>query len=202
MARRLLATLALGLLAGVSARSQTVVTVNFDDLVALTQPLEQYAGRGLHFSTGSYGIIAGNSNGNPGGWDLEGTASPHFLGFNGNPGYSQTVTLDFTAATVELDVARSAGSAAGDTFTLTVFNGTTSVGSQTVTLGLVNTWTTVSVSAASITKFTLSGAGLGFHPYGVDNLKITAVPEPTTAGLLAGGLLFLVFRRRRPPRRP
>jgi hypothetical protein len=180
------------------ARAQAVISITFDDIAAGSQPAEQYAGLGVHFGTGPYGVVQGLSNGDPGNWGVDGTAGPYFLGFNGP--YTETITFDTAAPGVSLDVSRTNGSSPSDTFTLTAFAGATQVGTQTITLATINVWQTVTIVATGITSITLADNGTGFAPFGIDNLKVgmVAVPEPSAWLLLALGLPTLgwFFRRR------
>ena len=196
---RLLGLAAVLWLAAAAGMAQTVVTINFDNLAPGQLPGELYAAQGVHFGSGPLGVQSGLSYGDPGGWGLEGTDGSYFLGFNGSPSYSESITFDTPTTGVELDVSRSGGSSAGNTFTLTAYAGASVVSTQTVTLGNVNSWQGVEVTAAGITSVQLSGAGLGFHPFGIDNLEIgvTAVPEPSSWALLALGVVPLLLRRRR-----
>jgi hypothetical protein len=152
---------------------------------------------GATFSATNAGTWGGNSNGNPGGWGLEGTNSPEFLGFNG--GYSEAVTFASGTSSISLDFSRSSGSSDG-TVTLQALNGVTILGSTSAILGPINTWSTLSLAFPVITSISWSGTGTGFHPYGVDNLTFgaapAAVPEPSSAVLLTGGLLCLASFRR------
>ena len=147
---------------------------------------EEYAALGIHFVTTDDGsIMGGISAGDPGYWGLEGTNGPAFLGFNGSS-YSLTANFDAAMGLVSLDVSRSDGSSTGNTFTLDAYSASTLVATQTVTLGPINTWSNVSIATAGIDGIQISGAGSGFHPYGVDNLNFTPeIPAPGTL-LLAG----------------
>lgn len=189
----------LALFIGAVASAQAQVTITFDDISAGSQPAEQYASRGVHFSSGSFGVVAGIANGDPGNWSLNGTAGPYFLGFNGNPSYGATVTFDSAVPTVSVDVSRSNGSSGGDTFTLTAFSGATQVATQTLSLASINVWQTATVFSSSITSVQFLGSGGGFHPYGLDNLQIgtQAIPESSTYVMLALGLVAVGWSRRR-----
>ncbi len=128
-------------------------------------------------------VCWGLSNGDPGNWALEGTNGSNFLCFNGNnPGYTMELNFTTPQSSVSFDVSRSGGSSAGDTFTVNAYNGAVLVDTQTVILGSVNTWTTITINAASFNRITWDGAGAGFHPYGIDNLIfLGTVAAPGTA---------------------
>ena len=74
-----------GLVAGpVSA----IETISFEEIPAQNTIFatlsEEYAHLGVHFSSNDDGSTwDGMSNGDPGGWELEGTNGPTFAGFNG-----------------------------------------------------------------------------------------------------------------------
>ena len=199
MIKRTIPTLVATIL--VLCASANAYVINFDEIPPANDNsgflTEEYAALGIHFVTTDDGsIMGGMSNGDPGNWDLEGTNGPAFLGFNG-ASYSAIANFDVAMGLVSLDVSRSAGSSSGDTFTLDAYSGNTLVGTQTVTLGPINTWSTLSISAAGFDSIQMSGAGLGFHPFGVDNLKFTpAIPAPG-ALLLAGIGAALVANLRR-----
>jgi hypothetical protein len=187
------------LLLAVSARAQAIITVNFESAAIDSQPAEQFAGLGVHFSSGSFGIVGGIGNGDPGNWSLDGTDGSKFLGFNGP--YSVTITFDTPVAYVSVDAARSNGSQPGDTFTLTAFNASSSqIGTQTVTLGAINSWQAVALSVPNIKSVVLTGGGISFHPYGVDRIQfstVSPIPEPATVWLLGVGLGLVGLRVRR-----
>ena len=156
---------------------------------------EEYAAFGIHFITTDDGsIMGGMSAGDPGNWDLEGTNGPAFLGFNGES-YGLTAWFDSEMNYISLDVSRSAGSSTGDTFTLECYDGAQLVNTQTVDLGPINNWTHVGFSGDNFDRVEWFGSGIGFHPYGVDNLVF--VPEPITVTLLGVGGLALLHRRRK-----
>lgn len=179
-------------------------TINFDEFPATNNnvPLTVlYAGMGVTFGTDNSGTWGGNSNGDPGNWDLEGTNGPQFLGNNGLNNGSTYVTSIFFAtsvANVSVDVSRSNGSSPGQTLTASAFDGATLLGSTTVTLGPINTWTTISLMFEGIDSVILDGSQTGFSPYGVDDLNFNvsaAVPEPASLTLLLVGTLFFGWRR-------
>ena len=169
-----------------------------------------YAGVGLTFTPNTQQVCMGISNGDPGGWGLEGTNSAKFLCFNGgNPGYAMDLALATPTNSFKLDVSRSSGSSAGDSFTINALNGGTLLTTQTITLGPINSWTTVTLSASGINHVTWTSNGSGFHPYGVDNIVIASAPiapiapiptqSPWTMGvvaLLIATFGFFALRRR------
>jgi hypothetical protein len=167
--------------------------INFEDLSHGTVVTNQYAGLGATFGPGNFGVVGGISEGDPGNWDLDGTNGPHFLGFNGP--YDQTITWSSDINGFSLDVSRSLGSGAGNTFTLTGLQNGVIVDSEVVALGAINTWTTVTLTGL-FDEIQWVGAGAGFHPFGVDNLVFNqVVPEPSVLAL--SGLVVAAFGVRR-----
>jgi hypothetical protein len=153
-----------------------------DDGVALG---DQYDALGVSFVTDNGLVWGGNSNGDPGGWDLEGPAGPRFLGFNGDS-YGATIELDEPAASLSFQAARSNGSSDGDSLNLTAYCGAEEVDADSVVFGPVNSWSTLSVAADCIDSVQFAGVGEEFHPYGIDDVRIrsgeTPPPsEPTTS---------------------
>ena len=149
--------------------SAWATTINFEGLSAVGNA---YNGLGISFNPSSQNVYQGMSNGeDPGNWGLEGTNGPYFLSFNGgNPGYTMELTFTVPQSSISLDVSRSMGSSPGQTFTLNAFNGATLLHTKTVTLGDINSWSTVSITAPDFNRVTWDSAGTVFHPYGVDNL--------------------------------
>jgi hypothetical protein len=145
---------------------------------------------GATFSATNAGTWGGLSNGDPGAWGLEGTNGPQFLGFNGP--YAETVTFASAVNGFSADFSPSGGSVDG-TITLSAFKGVTLIDSTVVTLGPINTWSTLSLNDSGITSVTWSGAGTGFHPFGVDNVvfNASAIPEPSSLVFIGVGLLAL-----------
>lgn len=201
MKRTVSTHLAVILLVSITATANAYV-ITFDEIVPANGNFdfltEEYAALGIHFVTTDDGsIMGGISAGDPGNWDLEGTNGPAFLGFNGLS-YSLTANFDAAMGLVSLDVSRSAGSSTGDTFTLDAYSGYTLVGTQTVTLGPINTWSTASIAAAGIDSILMSGAGAGFHPFGVDNLVFNpAIPAPGALLLAVVGAGIVTNLRKR-----
>lgn len=202
MSRLVVCAAAFALLSIVGVAGGAVIT--FDEFPADNvngpMPADRYAYLGVTFlGTDDGSTWGGISNGDPGNWDLEGTNGPIFSGYNGSS-YSMTVTTGYIRD-FRLDVSRSLGSIALDTFTLNGYYGGTLVESITVPLHDINVWTTVALTQ-NVDEVSWSGAGRQFHPYGIDNLNwnSTAVPEPTTLliwSLLGGlGIAFGCWRRR------
>lgn len=182
-------------------------TITFDEYAAgnsNTPITTLYSSLGVVFSNDNSGTWGGLGNGDPGSWSLLGTNGSAFLGNNGvNNGDSYITTISFTSpvASLAFDISRSNGSSAGQTLTAGVYLGGSLIGSQSITLGAINQWTSVSFGAGSYDKLVLTGSAAGFSPYGIDNLQIAAVPEAETyAMLLAGlGLMGSIVRRRKSP---
>lgn len=175
----------------------TAATITFDEAPASNDGSPYSATiLGVTFSGTNAGIWSGMSNGDPGGWSLEGTNGNQFLGFNGDP-YSETLTFLSPVNGFSADFSRSGGSSDG-TITLSAFNGSTLLGSTSGTLGAINTWLTLSLSVSGIDTITWSGTGSDFHPYGVDNINFnsSSVPEPSSVMLVGLGLLGVLARGR------
>ena len=201
-------SLLLGCTLIVASAVADAATITFAE-VAATNDGTPFAGTiaGATFSGTNAGIWAGNSNGDPGLWGLEGTNGPHFLGFNGGAGgsdplyYSEVVTFDVPVSSVSIDFARATGSVDGSV-TLQAFDSSGSIGFVTGELGSVNAWSTLSVAFPDMTSIAWNVMGTGSHPYGVDNLDYSPVPIPAVGWFILpafGG--FGWFGRRRLPKR-
>lgn len=189
MFRSLLAVL---LLLGVSAQA---AVIDFEDLAHGTDVTNQYAGSGVTFTPTHFSVVGGLAEGDPGNWGLQGTNGSHFLGFNGNPTYHQTMTFSLDIFSISMDVARSNGSSAGNTFTLEGYLNGFLQASQTIVLGAINSWTTIGLTG-TFDEIVWVGDGSGFHPYGVDNIEFSAaVPSPSTLAIMLIGLVVMLRRR-------
>jgi hypothetical protein len=174
MSRRLL-YLALAILGPAAGAEE----ISFDEIPPANANLpalaDEYAERGVRFAASDDGSVwSGLSGGDPGGWALEGTNGTAFVGFNGTS-YGLTARFDAPVRDVAVDVARSAGSRAGDGFVLRGYRGGAMVEEVSVALGDVNAWSTVQL-AEEVDAVAWVGVGTGTrrHPYGVDNLRWTA----------------------------
>jgi hypothetical protein len=150
-------------------------TIDFEDLQAANDPVqtltEEYADLGVHFSTTDDGATwSGLSGGDPGQWQLEGSNGATFLGFDGSS-YSAVVYFEEPVQEFELDVARGEGAVwFDDLFMLAGFRGGAVADVVEVSLGDVNSWTTVSMRA-EVDMIYLYGLGLPGYRFGVDNLR-------------------------------
>lgn len=123
------------------------------------------------FGGNIFGIVGGLGNGDVGNWDLEGTNGSAFLGTNS--GYDGSMLFTGPLSSISLDVSRSAGSSAGQTFAIEFYDSGSLVGSDLVTLGDINVWTTISFSAAEFDEVRWQGSANGFSPFGIDNIVFT-----------------------------
>jgi hypothetical protein len=194
-------------------------TITFDEFAATNNNVaiqNEYSGVGVTFGSNNAGTWGGNLNGNPGNWGLGGTNGSAFLGNNGqnqiptNRVYDTSIFFTTAVSFVSLDISRSNGSTGGQTMTVLAYAGSTLLGSTgPLTLGAINSWTTVGLNFAGIDKVVLDGSGEAsasqsevFSPYGIDNLQFSAaaaVPEPLTLWLLGAGLIGLAGVPRRYP---
>lgn len=200
--------LPLAIAAGLAlSTAANAATITFDEYAAgnsNTPITTLYSSLGVVFGNDNAGTWGGLGYGDPGNWGLLGTNGSAFLGNNGTTnGSSYVTTISFTSpvASLAFDISRSNGSSPGQTLTAGVYLGGSLIGSQSITLGAINQWTSVSFGAGSYDKLVLTGSAAGFSPYGIDNLQIAAVPEAETyAMLLAGlGLMGSIVRRRKSP---
>lgn len=202
----LLAVAIASLLAPQSALAASVI--NFEEFPAMnvngTLPANAYSSLGVTFAgTDDGSTFGGIAAGDPGSWGLLGTNGSTFMGFNGSS-YSLSMLFATAIGTFSLDAARSGGSSNGIITITGLLNGNI-VGSNSVTLGGINQWSTLSL-AGNFDRVDISGAGSGFHPFGIDNVRFdgvqSAVPEPATwATMLLGfGLIGGAMRYRRRPK--
>lgn len=175
----ILCTLAL---AGLPARAEMI---DFEDRPASNGavPLsDEYSDRGVHFDT-RYGMTwSGLTGGDPGGWQLEGTRGPAFMGVEG---FSSTSSLGFDTPVTgfKLDLARGAGTHANfyDFVMVSGLHAGRPVDSKTVFLGEVNDWKTIELAGEMDRVVVFSSAFYVNFRFGVDNLRWDGGPEPVTA---------------------
>ena len=131
---------------------------------------EEYAHLGVHFvATDDGAVWDGMSNGDPGGWSLEGTHGPSFVGFNGRS-FELWAWFDAPVPALSLDVSSSGGAEPGTRFVLEGYRDGAWVETVEVVLGGANEWMTVSLSS-EVDEVHWFGENRGFHPFGVDNLR-------------------------------
>ncbi|MFN9674076.1 MAG: PEP-CTERM sorting domain-containing protein [Microcystis sp.] len=172
-------------------------TITFDEFPADNTngplPASRYSSLGVTFvATDDGSTWGGLSNGDPGNWDINGTNGPIFSGFNGDS-YGLTMLFANEVSAFSLDASRSNGSQAGNSLTLKGYNNGSLVESVTVTFNDINQWSTLSL-LTNVDEVRWIGNGIGFHPFGVDNIRwngaVQTVPEPTsTLSLLVLGTL-------------
>ena len=169
--RRVLLAL-LSIVVGIPAGA---VTISFDEIPPANNNWyllsDEYAHMGVQFlATDDGAIWSGLSDGDPGGWSLEGTNGSAFVGFNGRS-YLLTMLLDQVVEGFQLDVARAAGSSAEAGFALAGFRDGEFVEETFVDLGAIgiNEWSTATLSQP-VDEVQMIGSG-GWQPFGVDNVQ-------------------------------
>jgi hypothetical protein len=163
--------LALTSLAVPAAASEVIsfeeVAAQNSNLVTLT---EQYAHLGVHFSSPDDGAIWDGMSTNEDlyNWGLDGTNGPAFVGFNGRS-YQLTARFDQPVPAFRVDVAAAGGATAGSTFALQGYLANALVETTSVTLGAVNQWQTVGLTA-EVDKVMLVGQTGLRRSFGADNM--------------------------------
>lgn len=143
--------------------------VSFDEYTPMNDPGhelgEEYAHLGLHFfQAGS--IWGGMSAGDPGGWGLEGTLGPAFMGFPG-PSFNLVMLFDAPVASLGFDMARARPGPPGS-MRFSGYRDGQLVEEQVVPFpDTVGEWTLVEMSQA---VDILVGVARDSGPYGVDRL--------------------------------
>ncbi len=188
--RRLAAIAALALSAAVPAHATVVFSDNFDANAT-----------GLNVVPAAWSVSAGTVDViGPGFFDLI-PGSGNYIDLDGSTGQAGVLSKSFTGLAnglyqVTFDLAGNHRS--GNDTVVVGFGGS----SQTVSLGINQGWTTLSM-LATVTNGTLT---LSFDDLGGDNMgalldrvSVSAVPEPGTPAMLLAGLAVLggVLRRRR-----
>ena len=150
------------------------------------------------------GVWGGNSNGNPGGWSLQGTNGAAFLGCNDGDSCSPMFGFANPVDNVSLDIGLANNWSA--TFTVAGFLNNTLVDSETLTIthgASGGTWDTFTLNGAvDVVAVSSSFVSPGFA-FGLDNVQFEsapAAPEPASFSMLllgAAGLGIGAYRRRR-----
>jgi hypothetical protein len=162
-------------LASLSAPATASELISFEEIpaqnsndVALS---EEYAHLGVHFSSLDDGAIwdgMSSTNGDLNGWELDGTNGPAFIGFNGSS-YQLMARFDAPVPAFHVDVAAASGAIQGSTFALQGYRAGALVETTSVTLGGVNQWQTVALTA-EVDQVILVGQTGNFRFFGADNL--------------------------------
>jgi len=187
-----------------ASNSVFAAVIAFDDAYASFgqegNPATFYQPVGITLSGTYWGLVGGVANGDPGGWNLNGTAGPAFLGINQGSSGSPTINLSTPATSLQLDVGVPFGwqidftaiaSLSGNTVAQTNF----SIDDNNSGVG---TWQTVTFNTAIFDRVTLqmTSSPDGGFAFGVDNIRVTSVPEPTSSLLTISGVVLLVSARR------
>ena len=133
---------------------------------------EEYAHLGLHFVTSDAATWAGRSDGDPGGWQVDGSEGPTFAGFDG-ASYQFVASFDAPVSGFQLDVARAAGGIPFlffEDFTLVGLRNGGVVAQQRVFLLSVDQWQTLLLDA-EVDQVLGFGRGLPGLRFAIDNLR-------------------------------
>ncbi len=150
--------------------------LDFDDRPPSNDPSatlsEEYAHLGVHFiSTDDGAIWGGMSAGDAGGWQIDGTSGPAFLGFDGES-YDVMLSFDAPVTNFQLDASRAQGVAFPFVDSLLVagfLNGTFTKAVE-IYLGDVDQWQTVALDGEFDLVF-VHGSGIRGMRFGIDNLS-------------------------------
>jgi len=140
---------------------------------------EDYADRGVHFASSDDGAVwGGMSAGDVGGWQLEGSSGPAFLGFDGNS-YEVMLSFDAPVADFQLDASRAQGAMLPfyDTLLVAGFMNGAFTNAVEIYLGNVNQWTTLALDG-EVDRVFIHGAGIRGMRFGVDNLSWNGTAAP------------------------
>ena len=152
--------------------------ISFEELPASNDPQdalsEEYLpGWGVLFSGGDGAVWSGSPDGDPGGWGLEGSNGPSFLGLDG-PTYSVDVGFDAIVQDFQLDVALAQGSGAFGVVVTGFLDGV-AVEQLTTAFAPAGEWRTLSLTAD---VDAVRVAGLGVGRYALDDLRWVGPERP------------------------
>ncbi len=211
--RLLCALTQLAVLASILSSSRLIagnVALTFDDLIPFTQVGEQYAKWGFHFQPNDWEVVPGLQYGDPDGWEMEGSVGPYFMGFSSGSLSYLDFTSDSPMTSLSLDVVPIRVAAYGpwplfmefDTFNFGQITHT----DYRIPLSSSGKWQTLSyTSPTPFNEFRfVAYADIANYDYvlryGIDNIQVSLIPEPSTAGLstlaLASTAVTYYFRKR------
>ena len=168
---RSLSFLLLGLLALARPLPASGEEIDFEEIPASNTPAaflsDEYGGMGVQFIGSDGAIWQGVSQGDPGGFGIEGTNGPSFLGFDGGS-FAMDLEFDAPVRGFRLDLTRGVGGSFHLFFTLMGMRDGVVVETVGATFGAVGEWRelvlTEEVDAVSWLSF-------GNYRYGIDNLR-------------------------------
>jgi hypothetical protein len=155
--------------------SANAATISFDEIPPANNNYDiltdEYSAMGVQFvGTDDGSVWSGLSDGDPGGWEIEGTNGSAFVGLNGRS-FELSVLLDQAVEAFRIDVARASGSTADAELMVVGFRNGVAVEEIFVELGsyAVGEWSTVElIEAVDEVNWLVTG---GRQPYGLDNLR-------------------------------
>jgi hypothetical protein len=166
-----LTSLFIGLLVLAGANTASAQGIDFEEIIASNDPTvvlsDEYAQRGVRFLGEDGSIWHGMSHGDPGGFGLEGTAGPSFLGFDGGT-FSTDLHFDPPIRDLTLDLARAEGAGFHLAFLLMGFFEGELVHQQSITFGAVGEWQELALSGEFDEVRLWS---IGNVRYGVDDIQ-------------------------------
>lgn len=177
--------------------------INFDEFAADngTGPIlqDQYQHLGVTFFTDSASIWDGLNQGDPGGFGVNGTNGPQFLGFTTPPGGNFIGFLfDQPVRNVRFDIATGGLWDPEVTLIINGHIGGMFVGTTLLNLQPDDGWETVSFDE-QYTWITISASSDIALNYAIDNLRWNTVPAPCSLALLATGVPMVSRRKRKQP---
>ena len=163
----------------------TAGEITFEEIIASNDSdvvlSEEYTDHGVHFLGVDGSIWHGLSLGDPGGFGLEGTNGPSFLGFDGG-GIATTIVFDEPVSGFKLDVARANGGTFHFYFQLTGYLDGEEVERQPIVLGPVGVWTHLAFTSD---VDTVELWNVGDVRYGIDDVRWEGGAPPPTSTLAA-----------------
>jgi hypothetical protein len=180
-------------LAAMPAMADTILA--FDDAYIAEEPLSTFylPSSGVTI-TGTFNLyaIGGTGNGDPGVWELGGTAGSAFLGCNASNDCSPTFNFSSPIGGFSIDLGLPSGFAA--TFLVSGFRGATFVSSDAVAISGPGpedgTWATAALAGTMDRVVITPTFTTGFF-FGADNALLTPVPEPGSWVMLLAGLALI-----------